>query len=239
MNSLYNKPLNEQKRKIPLTKDFMQNKSVKDIVYSYIQHKSYIDNNKKRFIYYKDFSNLSKVYRDIKELRKDNIPFSDKSFRSYFKTIKELYLTKGKVIDIYGKEVECYYIKDDFERSRLINAETLYYLTVTANLNVIKIYVYLFDKYCYYINEVKENERAAADKYYFTYEELAAAIGYSKGNYNKELQMILKSLAFCGLIDYIKVPIELDNGKKTYRFILKKASEQVREIDKEINESEL
>ena len=227
MNSLYNKPLSEQKRKIPLTDEFMQDKSIKDLVYSYIQYKSYLSEDKKRFVYYIDFSNISRVYRKIKELREDNIiPFSENSFRKYFKTIKDLYLTKGKVKDLYGNIVDCYYIKDDFERSRLVNAETLYYLTVTANINVIKIYTYLFDKYCYYKQQVKAGERAADDKYIFTLEELTLAIGLSKGNHNKEITMILECLTNNGLIEYIKVPYELESGKKTFKLALIKANEQ-------------
>lgn len=77
-----------------------------------------------------------------------------------------------------------------------INNAMIYYLVITSNPNVIKIYIYLLNKWLW-----KQNVN---EDYDFTLKELREALGYS-GSDNKEVdaafRTILFSLAKQGIID--------------------------------------
>ena len=72
----------------------------------------------------------------------------------------------------------------------------LYYLIITSNMNVIKIYIYLLNKWLW--------KNKTHEPYYFTLKELREALGYSGSNnegVDSALHTILFSISKQGIID--------------------------------------
>lgn len=181
-------------RVIPLTKDFMKDKKTNDIVWGYLQINSYKTKDNKRIVY-KTKAKAEDIYNYINR-DKEKPVISLSTIRNTIKLYKTIgIITEDKVLDNYNRLVDVYLLKQDFKRFQFVKTSTLKYLVDTANVNVIKVYTYLLNKFIY-----KKNSN---EKYSFTKKELCIAIGYS---YRKEsidkLNNILTCLKNNGLIDY-------------------------------------
>lgn len=151
----------------------------------------------------------------------DNPVISEATIRNTIKLYKIIgIITEEKIIDKYERLVDVYVLKQDFKRFQYIKTDTLKYLVDTANINVIKVYTYLLNKFIY-----KKNSN---EKYSFTKKELCKSIGYSYRNDNiSKINNILTCLKNNGLIEYSqsyyyngKVPIPiliLDNVNEDYK----------------------
>lgn len=209
-------------RVIPLTKDFMEDKKTNDIVWGFLQIHSYKTKDNKRIVYKSQAKTYDIYNYFMKDKEKTDKPIiSEATIRNTIKLYKKIkIITEEKVLDNYNRLVDVYVLKQDFERFQFIKTNTLKYLVDTSNLNVIKVYTYLLNKFIY----KKKNN----DKYSFTKKELCESIGYS---YRKEsidkLNNILTCLKNNGLIQYSqrhyyngKVPIPiliLDNVNEDYK----------------------
>ena len=125
------------------------------------------------------------------------------------------YLKEGKIIDNYNKLKECYYLLQGFSTFKLIPIETLQVLMELYVDNIIKVYVVLLNWY--------EFKQKTNEKYNFTKEHLAAAIGYTSHWYYDEIDIILRKLDQANLIVYHIEKIFI-NGKYTYNHILDKVN---------------
>ena len=186
-NNINNK---QEKRRFSLEEDFMKIKTLNDLIYGKLQSLSYINKDNERFIYSSDFKQ-EKIAQEL------NIPIA--TFKRNFKALQVAgFVQKGKVKDLKGKQVSCYYLPYNVnEKYKLIPTTTLDYLLQINTQNVIKVYLYLLDKY-----EWKNKNNA---QYIFTKAELIEAIGYStknnQGSYDL-INYILTSLKNNGLINY-------------------------------------
>jgi hypothetical protein len=192
----------ETLRVISLEDNFMKNKNINDAIYGYYQSISYLDKDNRRFVYKQHIN-----YTDME----NNLGFTRKTIRSNTKVLIDTgFLEEGTTKDNYGKEVECYYLPYKHNYFRCIPNTTLKYLLTVKGKDVIKVYVYLLDKFLW---KAKQGE-----KYIFTGKELLLAIGYSektitKGSKGKKssfdpyekIRYILNSLSNEGLIKFEKV----------------------------------
>lgn len=191
----------KQKRIIPLTDDFMKDKTVNDKVYAYLQINSYLTNDKRRFCYKDDTIAAKTIHaaisRDIKgsngKIKKD---ISLSSVRNALKIYYRLGLMYDEVVtDLYGNEVEAIILTQNFNYFSYIPLPTLRYLVDTSNSNVIKVYAYLLNKFDW--------KHRTKEQYSFTLKELCSTIGYSdKADNTLTMRNILTSLSNNGLISY-------------------------------------
>lgn len=83
-----------------------------------------------------------------------------------------------------------------FKKYQPVNNAMLYYLIITSNINVIKVYIYLLNKWLW--------KKQTNEPYYFTLKELREALGYSGSNnegVDAALRTILFSISKQGIID--------------------------------------
>lgn len=192
---------NEQNRIIPLTDNFMKDQKIYDKVWSYLQTISYLTKDKKRIVYKNKDSSYAAIHRAIAietgKTKSGRIKY-DISSQTVSNTMK-LYIKlgmieEGKEKDKYGKTVDVYILKQDFETFQYVPMETLRILINTVNFNTIKVYAYLLDKY--------EWKKKTKEKYIFTLKELAESIGYSDQRGTPIVKDIIFVLSKIGLIEY-------------------------------------
>lgn len=186
-------------RRFSLEDNFMKIKTLNDLIYGKLQSLSYLNQEKERFVYIKDF-NQSKIAQEL------GIPI--RTFKNNFKILQATnFVTKGTTIDLEGKLARCYYLPENRnEKYKLIPVITLDYLLTTNTKNVIKIYLYLLDKYDWKTQD-----------YIFTKKELLEAIGYEYRTENlKIIDYILNDLILKKLIYINKIII---NNKSYYKLI--------------------
>lgn len=185
-------------RRIPLENKFMV-KKINDILYGYLQTISYIDKNQVRFVYKSEinFSNLE---------RRFNGEFKRLTLTRDFKYLLACgFITEGKVINLYNKEVDAYILPYD-EKSifKLIPLETLKFLVDTTNSNVIKIYTYLLNKFGY-----------KGSEYHFTDKELIInCLGLKSTTNQRDYDLvnnILNCLSNNELIKFTKYSVTINN----------------------------
>ena len=182
----------QEQRRFSMEENFMKVKTLNDLIYGKLQSLSYLNEDNERFVYAADF-NQEKIAAEL------NIPIA--TFKRNFKALQTAgFAQKGKVKDLKGKQVSCYYLPYNVcEKYKLIPITTLDYLLQINTQNVIKVYLYLLSKYDW---KQKSNEH-----YFFTKGELIEAIGYSintKGRDNSAYTMIdyiLNDLTLKGLIN--------------------------------------
>lgn len=219
------KSMAEQKRMIPLTKEFMQNKKVYDRVWGFLQLNSYIgydiENHKHRFIYAKEISNFSDFHLKVNTTIYDYTTEKERDYFSYntckncFELLKNMgYITKGTIIDRRHNIVEVYYLEEDFTPFKMIPYDLLEYLMNIKQLNTLKIYTTLLNWYSWY--EYKPYT------YTFTLEQLSNAIGYTSKHQNKNIDQTLKYFKSCNLISYHKEKIVNPVGQDYYNYFLDK-----------------
>ena len=219
-------PMNEKGLKKELSKEdykqikeenFMLNNKIYDGVWGWIQLNSYnIEGVEGIFIYDKHLTPTN-VWNGVKvEIGKTkaNNPkwnVSKNTVDNSIKILKKLGLiSKGKIKeDKFGnKDVDVWFIKEDFKDYELIPFETLEFLTSFTNGRSIKTYVYLLKQYKW---KLKSNEG-----YIFTQKELNEEMGLSNNQSNNNtLKHILDGLQMVGLIDWVEFTQMNKDGKPT------------------------
>lgn len=151
------------KKQIPMTKEFNQ-KNVNDWIYGYFQSISYVDNNNITFVY-KSAINQTELASKAPLNDSGKQPSKSKISRDIQKLIKLGFIKETKVVGLQGNLVDAYELP--FEENQLfkfIPLETLIYLLDVGSQYLIKIYVYLLNKFQWKVR--------LGEYYNFTYKEL-------------------------------------------------------------------
>lgn len=207
--------MSKELRLIPLTEEFMNDKKTHDTVWGILQCRSYLNTDNKRFVYMFN-AKADTIADELNSIRSKSI--SNKTVRNTLQLYKDLGLiTEGKTkLKDKSIEVDCYFLNDSFTVFKLIPKDTLRFLLNTATDNVIKVYVYLINKY--------EWKQQTKEQYNFSLKELCLAIGYKENQNSRDMiKDILKSLKNNGLIDYIETYYH-DGSKPIPIMILTKVS---------------
>lgn len=169
-------------RNISLEDNFM-NYNVDDLLYAFMNYHATYDPEQKE--YYLTERNWTKYRPLLKSI------LNTRNCRNHLNSL----ISKG--IIHYDKERMRYiFPHNGFKKYQQVNNAMLYYLIITSNINVIKIYIYLLNKWSWK-NNIKE-------PYYFTLKELREALGYSGSNnegVDAALRTILFSISKQGIID--------------------------------------
>lgn len=169
-------------RNISLEDNFM-NYSVDDLLYAFMSyHATYDPHTNEYYLTERNWVKYRPLLKSIITLR---------NCRNHLNSL----ISKGIIIH---DETHMRYIfpHNGFKKYQPVNNGMLYYLIITSNINVIKIYIYLLNKWLW---KNKEHE-----PYYFTLKELREALGYSGSNnpgVDSALRTILFSIAKQGIID--------------------------------------
>ena len=169
-------------RNISLEDNFM-NYSVDDLLYAFMSyHATYDPHTNEYYLTERNWVKYRPLLKCIITLR---------NCRNHLNSL----ISKGIIIH---DETHMRYIfpHNGFKKYQPVNNGMLYYLIITSNINVIKIYIYLLNKWLW---KNKEHE-----PYYFTLKELREALGYSGSNnpgVDAALRTILFSIAKQGIID--------------------------------------
>ena len=169
-------------RNISLEDNFM-NYSVDDLLYAFMNyHATYDPATKEYYLTERNWTKYRPLLKGILNTR---------NCRNHLNSL----IAKG--IIIYDAERMRYiFPHNNFKKYQQVNNAMLYYLIITSNINVIKIYIYLLNKWLWK-NQNKE-------PYYFTLKELREALGYSGGDnagVDSALHTILFSISKQGIID--------------------------------------
>ena len=176
-------------RKLSLRADLLGDKKVDYNLYGHLQALSYLKDGK-RFVYASE-ATPSKLL-DMTPTENGKKITSLRTIQRVLKFFKDSGLiTEGKVEDLSGKEVKCFWLNEDENYFQLINLETLRFLCDVANSDVIKTYAYLLNKNNYF------------EDYSFTCKEIVEMLGYCyKADTAKKAGHILFALESFGLIKY-------------------------------------
>ena len=177
-------------RKLSLRADLLGDKKVDYNLYGHLQALSYLKDGK-RFVYAVDAtpSQLLAMTPVDGAGKKITSLATIKRVMKFFKDSG--LITEGKVEDLAGKEVKCFWLNEDENYFQFIQLDTLRFLCNTTNSNVIKTYAYLLNKSFYF------------EGYTFTKKELLDAIGYSSKDKGQQLMDdILLGLSKFGLIKF-------------------------------------
>ena len=174
-------------RKLSLRADLLGDKKVDYNLYGHLQALSYLKDGK-RFVYASE-ATPSKLL-DMTPVDNGKKITSLKTIQRVMKFFKDSGLiTEGKVEDLAGKQVKCYWLNEDENYFQLINLETLRFLCDVANSDVIKTYAYLLNKNNYF------------EDYSFTCKEIVEMLGYyNKADTAKKAENILFALESFGVI---------------------------------------
>lgn len=183
----------KKNRKFSLEDDFM-NLETNDLLLGYIQHLA-------TFMPEKEILYVP-VEEVIKERKKIMFIIGKRSVNTVNYQIAKLVdkgLIKKEILIINNKQVECYIMPQITKGSyELINNGLLWYIVQTRNLNSLKIYLYLLNKYKW--------KSKSGEKYTFTVKEISEALGYSSdsktGSITSIINTILQSMKREGLLDY-------------------------------------
>lgn len=169
-------------RNLSLEENFMSY-SVDDLLYAFMSyHATYDPNTNEYYLTERSWTKYRPLLKSI---------ITTRNARNHLNSL----ISKGIVI--YDKERMRYIFPHcGFKKYQQVNNSMLYYLIITSNINVIKVYIYLLNKWLW---KEKTNE-----PYYFTLKELREALGYSGTNnpgVDSALHTILFSIAKQGIID--------------------------------------
>ena len=175
-------------RKLSLRADLLGDKKVDYNLYGHLQALSYLKDGK-RFVYAVDATPSQLLAMTPVDGAGKKIT-SLATIKRVIKFFKDSGLiTEGKVEDLSGKEVKCYWLNEDENYFQLINLETLRFLCDVANSDVIKTYAYLLNKNNYF------------EDYSFSCKEIVEMLGYCyKADTAKKAGNILFALESFGLI---------------------------------------
>ena len=195
-------------RRIPVEGIFLHY-SIDDIVYGYLQASaSYNPDANLLYIKKQDMTGIKRMLKTVVDC-------------SSATTITNKI---NKLIDnnllAYDEKTELYtfpYNRD--EKYKIVSSELLFRLTTVYKPMVVKIFIYLLDKY--------EWKRAENDQYSFTISELSSMMGYAKTSRSQEeaIKAILENLRKVGYINYEEgYVISPNTGKPVPRMWLTRVS---------------
>lgn len=192
---------------------FMLNNKIYDGVWGYIQLKSYkIEGISQKFVYASHIE-PGKILKDlnvsaIKELEprgkdrknQSTTRISRNTIKKNLDILQKMGLIVRGVIpkDNYGnKDVEVYFIQEEFDYYVNIPFDTLEFLMNFTNGNVIKVYAFLLNAYKW--------KYKMGSQYVFTLKELCEEIGYAYHSDNiRKITHILEGLKDLSMIDYVE-----------------------------------
>lgn len=173
-----------------------------------------------------------KQYEKNKRLIANLCGCSTKTIKRHLDRLFDNGLLEEGVETLNGKDVSVYWLPPIEGRYQIVEQDMVKYLVSTNSPNVIKIYIYLLNKYKW--------KRQTNEKYIFTKEELARALGYSESTRTSELYTMLNnvimSLTLEGLISFRKIQCEIENcdrHKTTERMELVYVCEKFEELEEE------
>lgn len=169
-------------RNISLEDDFM-NYSVDDLLFAFMSYHATYDPGTQE--YYLTERNWVKYRPLLKSI------ITTRNARNHLNSL----IAKG-IIKHDTERMRYIFPHNGFKKYQQVNNSMLYYLIISSNMNVIKIYIYLLNKWLW---KNKTNE-----PYYFTLKELREALGYSGSNnpgVDDALHTILFSISKQGIID--------------------------------------
>ena len=169
-------------RNISLEDDFM-NYSVDDLLFAFMSYHATYDPEAQE--YYLTERNWVKYRPLLKSI------ITTRNARNHLNSL----ITKG-IIKHDVEHMRYIFPHNGFKKYQQVNNSMLYYLIISSNMNIIKIYIYLLNKWLW-----KEKTK---EPYYFTLKELREALGYSGSNnpgVDDALHTILFSVAKQGIID--------------------------------------
>lgn len=193
--------MKHNKKIFSLEENFMKDKKLYDGVWGYFQMNSYKDKDGNTFVYKTTDFTPTNILRNIQKVVGYK-PNGKEIYNVSLSTVKrniDLYkklglIWEGKTTDLYGKEVDVIFLKNEFKYYQLVEYETLRFLMNSTNGVVIKIYVYLLNKY-----------NSFGNSYVFTKKELGECVGYTNNkNTNTMIDDILLNLKNNGLIDWVE-----------------------------------
>lgn len=169
-------------RNISLEDTFM-NYSVDDLLYAFMSYHATFDPQTQQ--YYLTERNWTKYRPLLKSI------ITTRNCRNHLNSL----IAKGIIIHDY-EHMRYIFPHNGFKKYQPVNNAMLYYLIITSNINVIKIYIYLLNKWLW--------KNKTHEPYYFTLKELREALGYSgsdNAGVDSALHTILFSISKQGIID--------------------------------------
>lgn len=169
-------------RNISLEDNFM-NYSVDDLLYAFMNYHATYDPAAQE--YYLTERNWVKYRPLLKSI------INTRNCRNHLNSL----IAKGIIIHD-AERMRYIFPHNGFKKYQPVNNSMLYYLIITSNINVIKIYIHLLNKWLW---KNKTNE-----PYYFTLKELRETLGYSgsdNAGVDSALRTILFSISKQGIID--------------------------------------
>lgn len=159
------------------------NYSVDDLLYAFMNyHATYDPNTQEYYLTERSWTRYRPLLKSI---------INPRNARNHLNSL----ITKG--IIIHDEERMRYiFPHNGFKKYQQVNNSMLYYLIITSNMNVIKVYIHLLNKWLW---KNKTNE-----PYYFTLKELRETLGYSgsdNAGVDDALHTILFSISKQGIID--------------------------------------
>lgn len=211
---------NEELRTIPITNGFMM-KKVNDIFYGYLQCKSYIDKDMRRFCYASsiNYSDLAKKFGGA---------FSKSKLHRDMKLFIELgFVQEGTVLDLYGEETKAFLLPFDTQKNiyKFIPLETMRFMVDNLSPHSIKVYSYLLNKF-----------QGHGSRYTFTKKELINMLGVKnpKGRDYELINQLLEELLNAGLIEYVAFYVSYDKGVTPKHRLLKVNEYHTATLDEEL-----
>lgn len=169
-------------RNISLEENFM-NYSVDDLLYAFMSYHATFDPQTQQ--YYLSERNWAKYRPLLKSV------LTTRNARNHLNSL----ISKGIIIHDY-EHMRYIFPHSGFKKYQQVNNAMLYYLIITSNMNVIKIYIHLLNKWLW--------KQKTHEPYYFTLKELRETLGYSgsdNAGVDSALHTILFSIAKQGIID--------------------------------------
>lgn len=169
-------------RNISLEDTFM-NYSVDDLLYAFMSYHATFDPQTQE--YYLSERNWTKYRPLLKSI------ITTRNCRNHLNSL----IAKGIIIHDY-EHMRYIFPHNGFKKYQPVNNAMLYYLIISSNMNVIKIYIYLLNKWLW--------KSKTHEPYYFTLKELREALGYSgsdNAGVDSALHTILFSISKQGIID--------------------------------------
>lgn len=189
------------KRRFSLEDDFM-NYNTNDLLFGYLRVLSTI---KPENGHYKEYLLKSTIQKNRKQIKLIIGSNESKTFNNQFKKLEEKGLIAPGVIKINGEQYDCYYFPYDKNmRYKILEKSMVEYLVNTASRHVIRVYLYLLNKYNF-----------KPDGYIFTIKEIASALGYS--DTTKSCNELIRDCLYClskqGIINIEEVWQEVINPR--------------------------
>lgn len=209
-----------------IEESYMKNKTLDDLIYSYMRTHSFYQEDKNFTYCYKSDVIASEIIKYYKEYGKKPFPYSKDTIRSHTK----LLINAGWIYEDTLKQKKIYVMKEPSDGEYItIPLDILTLLMNTANPFIIKVYSYLKNKYKQHI-WIKENKNPNIDKFSFSRKDLLEVIGYSldggvSAKKNRQtIENILNCLVSNNLIEIHEEQEIINNNIKVKYFILDKVN---------------